>query len=73
MMVTTFEKGVAKGRAEMLLRALERRFRIPAPEALATRIRETAELSLLDQWLDWVYEAASLNDFQQRIHGGGAR
>lgn len=68
--VTSIEK---RGHAKMLLRALERRFRVPVPEELAARIRETSELSLLDQWLDWAYEAKSLDEFLQRISDTAGR
>jgi hypothetical protein len=60
-------EGQAKGRAEMLLRALERRFRVAVPEELAARIRATTDLNLLEQWFDWTLEAVSFDDFKQRI------
>jgi flagellar biosynthesis/type III secretory pathway protein FliH len=61
------EQGRAEGQVKMLLRALERRFRVAVPEELAARIRATTDLNLLEQWFDWTLEAASLDDFQQRI------
>lgn len=61
------ERGRAEGRAEMLLRALKRRYRVAVPEELATRIRGTSKVSLLDKWLDWTYEISSLEEFQRRI------
>lgn len=63
------ERGRAEGRAEMLLRALERRFGVAPPKKMATRIRETTDLTLLEQWLDAVFTASSLDDFQQHIQG----
>lgn len=54
-------------RADMLIGALERRFRTTVPEELASRIRRTTDLSLLEQWLDLAYAAATLEEFQQRI------
>jgi hypothetical protein len=61
------ERGRAEGRAEMLLRALERRFGVAAPEAIATRIRQTTDPASLEQWLDLVFASASLEEFQQRM------
>ncbi len=60
-------EGRTEGRAEMLLRALERRFRVAVPEELAARIRATTDVNLLEQWFDWTLEAASLDDFKQRM------
>jgi flagellar biosynthesis/type III secretory pathway protein FliH len=61
------ERGRTEGQVKMLLRALERRFQVAVPEELAARILATTDRSLLDQWFDWTYEAASLDDFQKRI------
>ena len=61
------ERGRAEGQAKMLLRALERRFQVAVPEELVARIQGTNDLNLLEQWFDWTYEAASLEQFLQRI------
>ncbi len=60
-------EGRAEGQVKLLLRALERRFRVAVPEELAARIRATTDLNLLEQWFDWTLEAASLDDFKQRM------
>jgi hypothetical protein len=63
------ERGRAEGQAKMLLRAVQRRYDAPVPEDLAARIRDTTDLALLEQWLDWTYEIASLEEFNRRIQG----
>jgi hypothetical protein len=50
---------VEQARAD-LLRALERRFQIPVPEDLATRIAGTSDLELIRRWFD---EAITTNSF----------
>jgi hypothetical protein len=37
------------------------------PEELASRIRSATEVSVIEQWLDLVYAAGSLDEFQQRM------
>ncbi len=54
-------------RAEMLIRALERQYRVSVPEELTARIRDTTDLTLLDRWFDAVFEVKSLEEFQQRM------
>jgi hypothetical protein len=66
--VTSIERhGEQRGRTDMLLRALERRFQVVVPEQLATRIRGTTEVTTLEKWLDLAYAAATFEEFQQRI------
>jgi hypothetical protein len=60
-------EGRVEGQAEMLLRALKRRFQVVVPEELATWIRATPDSALLERWLDLVFEAATLEEFQQRM------
>jgi hypothetical protein len=60
-------EGRAEGQAEMLLRALERQFRVAVPEEVATRIRATTDPSMFQHWLDWVFETTSMEDFQRRM------
>jgi hypothetical protein len=62
------ERGRTEGRAEMVLRALQRRFRASVPEELAARVRQTTDSTTLERWFDWTFEAASLEEFQQRIN-----
>jgi hypothetical protein len=61
------QEGRIEGQIEMLLHALERRLKTAVPEELAVRIRGTTDLSLIEQWLDLAYAAASLEEFQQRM------
>jgi hypothetical protein len=61
------ERGRAEGKAEMLLRVLRRRYRTVLPEELVGKIRGTVSEGLLEEWLDWTYDAASLEDFQERL------
>lgn len=56
-----------KGRTEMLLRTLARKFGVVVPEELAERIRGTTDPILLEQWLDLVFATSSFEDFQQRM------
>ncbi|MGH7172791.1 MAG: hypothetical protein ACRELF_12790 [Gemmataceae bacterium] len=66
--VTSVERlAKQEGQAEMLIRALERRFQTTIPEELATRIRSTTEVATLERWLDLTYATASLEEFQQRM------
>ncbi len=54
-------------RAEMLLRALDRRFRVAVPEELTARIRGTTDAAMLERWFDLVFDASTLEEFQQRM------
>jgi methylase of polypeptide subunit release factors len=66
--VTSVERlAKQEGQAEILIRALERRLKTTVPEELATRIRRTTDLALIEQWLDLAYAASSLEEFQQRM------
>lgn len=66
--VTSVERLAKRdGQIEMLINALERRFRTTVPEELAARIRGTTEVTILEKWLDLVYAAVTLEEFQQRI------
>lgn len=62
--VTSIER---HGRQKMLIRALERQYRISVPEDLVARIREITDVTVLDRWFDTVFEAKSFDEFQQRI------
>ncbi len=61
------KEGRDEGQAEMLLRAMERRFGATVPEAVATQIRANTDPAMFQQWLDWVFETASMEEFQQRM------
>jgi len=61
------EEGRIEERAAMLIRALERRLKISVSEDLASRIRGTTDLALLERWFDLAFEVASLEEFQQRM------
>ena len=63
---STERRARQKGRIELLIQTLERRFQTPLPEALAIRIQETTDATLLGQWLDLAYATGSLEEFQQR-------
>ena len=60
-------EGRAEAHAELLLRALTRQYRVAVPESLATLIRATTDSALSERWLDLVFEAATLEEFQQRM------
>jgi hypothetical protein len=60
-------EGRAEGQVEMLLRALERKYGVAVPENVTTRIRATTDPAMLQQWLDWVFETASIEEFQRRM------
>jgi hypothetical protein len=61
------QEGRLEERINLLLRALERRLKTTVPEELAARIRGTTDLALLEKWFDLACEAASLEEFQQRM------
>jgi SOS response regulatory protein OraA/RecX len=66
--VTSVERLAKRdGQIEMLIDALQRRFKTTLPQELAERIHETKELTMLGKWLDLAYAAASLEEFQQRM------
>ena len=66
--VTSVERLAKRdGQIEMLIQALERRFRTTVPEELATRIQGTTDATLLAQWLDLAYATGTLEEFQQRM------
>lgn len=64
------QEGRAEGQAEMLIRALARRFQVAVPEELAARIRAMTEITTLEQWLDLAFVATTLDEFQQKIASG---
>jgi hypothetical protein len=61
------EEGRIEGRTEMLIRALEHRLKIAVPEDLASLIRRTTDLALLNRWSDLTLEVASLEEFRRRM------
>ena len=61
------QEGQVEGQAEMLLRVLTRHYRVSVPESVMTQIRATTDVALLERWLDVVFEAATLEEFQQRM------
>ncbi|HTU23186.1 MAG TPA: hypothetical protein VMG10_34440 [Gemmataceae bacterium] len=66
--VTSVERlAIREERIHLLIRALERRLKITVPEELAARIRGTTDPALLEKWFDLACEAASLEEFQQRM------
>jgi hypothetical protein len=66
--VTSVERiAQCEARQQMLLGALERRFRVNIPEAIVDRIRNTMEAEQLDRWLDLAYAVTTLEEFQQRM------
>ena len=66
--VTSVERlAKREGQTEMLIHALERRFKTSLPEELTSRIRGTAEVTTLEKWLDLAYASATLEEFQQRM------
>ncbi len=66
--VTSIERhGEQRDRADMLIRALEGQYRVSVPEDLAARIRGTEDTELLVRWFNRVFEAESLEEFQQRM------
>lgn len=56
--------GKVEGKAEAVLRLLERRFGVPVPQDLADVIRTTRDEALLDRLLDVSFAAVSLDDFR---------
>jgi hypothetical protein len=62
------QEGRAEGKAELLLRALTRKYGVVVPETVSAPIRGTRDSALLEGWLDLVFEAATLEEFQQRMH-----
>ena len=65
-------EGKAEGRieaqVELLLRALTRKYDVAVPESVSASIRGTRDSALLEGWLDLVFEADTLEEFQQRMH-----
>ncbi len=61
------QKGRIEGQAEMLIRALERRFPGSVPEGLGARIRGTIDSAMLERWLDLAYASANLEEFEQKM------
>jgi hypothetical protein len=60
-------EGKAEGKAETLLHLLTRHYGVAVPESLATRIRSTTDSALLERWLDLIFDAPTLDEFQQRM------
>jgi hypothetical protein len=56
-----------EARAELLIRALERRFQGSVPESIVARIRSATDLTTFDQWLDLAYASSNLEEFQQKM------
>jgi len=54
-----------KGRAETLLRVLERRFTVKVPADLDAAIRGTTDLARLECWVDLAVDAGSLEEFRR--------
>lgn len=68
--MTSIEKrGLERGRAEMILLAVEERFGEALPEELITRIRQTTDAALFRRWMKLVFATSSLEQFQQRMQG----
>ena len=65
-------EGKAEGRieaqVELLLRALTRKYGVAVPESVSASICGTRDSTLLERWLDLVFEADTLEEFQQRMH-----
>jgi hypothetical protein len=59
--------GRLEGQVEMLLLALERKFRVAVPEEVAAQIRAATEPATLQQWLAWVFETSSMEEFQRKM------
>jgi hypothetical protein len=60
-------EGRVEGQAEMLLRAVERKYGVAVPEPLVTRIRAGADSASLERWLDLLFASATLEEFQQQV------
>lgn len=58
-------KGRAEGKAETLLRILERRYAMKLPADLDVAIRRTTDLARLESWVDLAFEADSLDEFRR--------
>jgi hypothetical protein len=54
-------------RATLLLRVLERRWKIALPAELVARIRNTKDMELLQRWFDLALDVASLEEFRQKM------
>jgi hypothetical protein len=65
------EEGQIEERRRLLLRALEHRLKIAVPEDLASLIRGTTDLALLDRWFDLTLEVPSLEEFRRRMQTVG--
>jgi hypothetical protein len=66
--VTSVERlAKQEGQAEMLIRAVERRFHLSIPEEVLAKIRSASDSAVLERWLDLAFEASSLEEFQQRM------
>lgn len=57
-------QGEAKGRAEFLLRLLERRFGPSVPNDLVAQIQRTADIEQLRRWFEAAFHAPSLEAFR---------
>ncbi len=64
---STERRAERKGRAEMLIRAVERKFRITVPDEIIARIRAITDVATLERWFDAVFEVQSFEEFQQRM------
>jgi predicted transposase YdaD len=60
-------QGRLEGHQEALLRILERRYQVPIPQELATRIRDCKKAEELDRWLDAAFEANTLDELCRRL------
>jgi hypothetical protein len=66
--VTSVERlAKLEGQAEMLTRALERRYHAPVPEEVMAKIRNASDSAILERWVDLAFEVSSLEEFQQRM------
>lgn len=56
-----------QGQRDMLLRVLERRFRLPIPEDLASAVMDLGDVDDLDRCLDAALAADSLEAFREAV------
>jgi hypothetical protein len=60
-------EGRAEGKADALLQILSNHYQIAVPAEVIARIRGTTDLALIDHWINLVYEAGTLEEFQQKM------
>jgi hypothetical protein len=59
--------GKVEGKAEWLLRLLERRFATQVPEEIATVILATKDVAQLDHWFEAAWRTESLDEFRRLV------